>query len=182
MRSNRDRSGPAGGVYPFMMTSRLGVSRCRLASGIFVRGLPVVSLAAALFVAGCASPGASVPTATGAAEPVATAVAPELRKGMSGADLKVSWGEPKEVRPFVVDGVTSEVWVFERRIPGKTRQVVVRMQEVPYVDPITGVMRMIQEPVNENETTTVIETTEVLMFSGVVAEWKKSFDSERAFH
>ncbi len=101
---------------------------------------------------------------------------------MPGAELKTLLGEPKEVRPFVVDGVTSEVWVFERRLQGKTRQVVARMREVPYVDPITGVMRMLQEPVQENETTTVIETIEVLMFSGIVAEWKKSFDSERAFN
>jgi len=101
---------------------------------------------------------------------------------MPGAELKALWGEPKEVRPFVVEGVTSEVWVFERRLQGTTRQVVARMQEVPYVDPITGTMRMIQEPMHENETTTVIEITEVLMFSGVVTEWKKRFDSERAFN
>lgn len=101
---------------------------------------------------------------------------------MTGVELKQLLGEPKQVRPFVVNEVASEVWVFERRIPGKTRQVVARMQEVPYVDPITGVMRMIQEPVHENETTTVIEITEVLMFSGVVAEWKRAFDAERAFN
>lgn len=164
-----------------MMTSRLGVSRCRFASEIFVRFAPAASLAAALFVAGCASPGASAPGAPAAA-PVAVAPAADLRKGMPGAELETLLGKPKEVRPFVVDGVTSEVWVFERRLQGKTRQVVVRMQEVPYVDPITGVMRMIQEPVHENETTTVIETIEVLMFSDVVAEWKRSLDSERAFN
>ena len=170
-----------GGFYLYMMTSRLGVSRCRSASEIFVRCAPAVSLAATFWVAGCASTGASASGAKAAAAPVAAAKA-DVRKGMSGAELKKVWGEPKVVRPFVVDGVTSEVWVFERRLPGKTRQVVARMQEVPYVDPITGVMRMIQEPVQENETTTVIEITEVLMFSGVVAEWKKTFDSERAFN
>src|SRR5690606_33105378 len=99
-----------------------------------------------------------------------------------GAELKALLGEPKEVRPYVVDGVASEIWVFERRLQGRTRQVVARMREVPYVDPITGVMRMIQEPMHENETTFVIEKMEVLMFSGAVAEWKKSFESERAFN
>ncbi len=165
-----------------MTTSHLRVNRCGFAPEL-LRFAPAISLAAALLAAGCTSPGAASAAKTAPeVAAVSNQPAPELRKGMTGVELKQLLGEPKQVRPFVVNEVASEVWVFERRIPGKTRQVVARMQEVPYVDPITGVMRMIQEPVHENETTTVIEITEVLMFSGVVAEWKRAFDAERAFN
>lgn len=170
-------------TFNLMMTSsHLRVDRCGFASGL-LRFAPALPLAAALLAAGCASPSASnSANAAPEAAPASSPAAPELKKGMTAAELKAVLGEPKEVRPFVVNDVASEVWVFERRVPGKTRQVVARMREVPYVDPITGVMRMIQEPVHENETTTLIEVTEVLMFSGVVAEWKRALDAERAFN
>jgi len=149
--------------------------------------LPAVTLAAVLLAAGCTAPSAGVPPAAPVTTPPVAPAAtqdtgPELRKGLTAAELKSLLGEPTEVRPFVVNGVASEIWVFERRVPGQTRQVVARMREVPYVNPITGVMRMIQEPVHENETTTIIEKTEVLMYSGIVAEWKKLVGSERAFN
>ncbi len=160
-----------------MITTVRG-NRCRLAPEI-IRFVPAIAVAAVLFAAGCAAPSATAPVAPSAVAPLA---GPALRKGLSAGELKALLGEPKEVRPYVVEGVPSEIWIYERRIPGVTRQVPVRMQEVPYVDPITGDTRMIQEPVYENERTTIIETTDVLMFSGAVAEWKTKQVAERDFN
>lgn len=91
-------------------------------------------------------------------------------------------GQPTEKKNVVREGVAVEIWTYDRRSPGPKRQVQASMRDVPYVDPLTGVMRMIQEPVFEMESTQIVATTQLLLHAGRLLEWKQQITSERAFN
>lgn len=49
-----------------------------------------------------------------------------------------------------------------------------RMEEVPYIDPLTGESITIQEPVFTQEMKHYELKSDILMFDGKVIEWKQS--------
>ncbi|OPZ68662.1 MAG: hypothetical protein BWY82_02476 [Verrucomicrobia bacterium ADurb.Bin474] len=48
------------------------------------------------------------------------------------------------------------------------------MEEVPYIDPLTGESKTIQEPVFTQEMKHYELKSDILMFDGKVIEWKQS--------
>ena len=88
-------------------------------------------------------------------------------------------GPATEVTPFVNAGAAGEIWIYTNVVPGPSRQIAAAMQEVPFVDPITGEMRMIQEPVFKNELTTITEITELLFIKDLLVEWKQKRFADR---
>ena len=92
---------------------------------------------------------------------------------MRRAEVAKYLGPAAEVKPFVSEGAAGEIWVYKTTSPGPTRQIAAAMQEVPFVDPITGEMRTIQEPVFKNELSTITETTELLFIKDLLVEWKQ---------
>lgn len=138
--------------------------------------LALFLLAAGL--AGCTNTPSSAPSASAAAAAPAAANSiavdgTHLHKGDTADKLLAAVGEPDERKPFRADEIAAEVWIYKRRIPGAVRQVPSSTRDVPYVDPLTGNMRMLQEPVYSNERTTFDETTELLLINGQLAEWKQ---------
>lgn len=171
-----------------MLNSQSRVDR-RARVSMILRSAATLVPAAALVGAGCSSP-TSGPASQPPPPSAVTAAAShspadpfqKLAKGLTAAQIKALLGEPHEIKPFAAKGLISEIWIYQRSRPGKSRQVVARMQEIPYVDPLTGNMRTIQEPVYEHESTTINETFELLMFSGSLASWKQHQETDRSFN
>lgn len=140
------------------------------------------------FTAACSAPSSPAPVAgrpkAVANESVSDSSNPVrvLRKGLSADEVKSLLGDPKQIKPYVAEGITSEIWVYERIVPGPTRQVPTGTREVPFIDPISGTMRMLQEPIYENEVISIVETTQLLMFAGRLAEWTQSREAIRNFN
>ena len=80
---------------------------------------------------------------------------------MRRAEVANYLGPATEVKPFVTAGAEGEIWTYTTVAPGPSRQVAATMRDVEFVDPITGEMRMIQEPVFKNEITTITDVTEL---------------------
>lgn len=87
-------------------------------------------------------------------------------------------GAPGAIKPNSRPDVISDIWVYTRTISGPTRQVTAEMREVPFIDPLTGRMRSIQEPIYKTERTYFTETTELLMVNGLLTEWKQSLSAD----
>ena len=108
------------------------------------------------------------------AAPVAASPArPTLEVGMSAEQIVQMVGKPKRVKKLKQATIAAEVWYYSFDRPNGMRQVATRMRDVPYVDPITGVMKMLQEPVYSDERSFLVETTELLIIDGALAQSKR---------
>lgn len=105
----------------------------------------------------------------------------KLAKGMPATQVRELLGLPAEVTPSVTAGVKSEIWTYRESYPGKTQSVPGEMQEIPYVDPISGEMRMIKQPILRTEITRIAETTELLLIEGKLIEWKQRREARRGY-
>ena len=68
-------------------------------------------------------------------------------------------GKPAQIVPGEGNGSVEESWVYRIQQPPEMRNVITRMEEVPFVNPRSGVMTTIEEPVTEQER---IDRTEIL--------------------
>lgn len=127
------------------------------------RALFAATIIASL-LAGCATTGSA-----GAAAAENGVI--ELRKGMATAELISMLGEPGAVDPYPSDPDLVEVWTYERT-RSTTEMVSTGVNEVPFVDPITGEQRMILDPIFAPETITKSETIEILVTGETVLAWK----------
>jgi len=128
----------------------------------------LISLPTTFFV-GCNT----VTTSGAAAEPV------EIKLGMSSVEVLAELGKPAEVKDLERDGALLEVWVYKY-----TRQSQVDMKQtgtydVPYIDPITGRQRMIQEPTLMPEITKVLDTFEIVFANEQVVSWNQKREHSR---
>jgi hypothetical protein len=153
-------------------TSVRAASRTVAACGLFLVCLSLLT--------GCATQ----PTSTAPSSAPAITAPDErlpierLQKGMPAERVTALLGAPSEIKPNSGQGITSEIWIYTRDISGPVRQVAAEMREIPYVDPITGIMRTIQEPVFKNQRTYSTETTELLMIDGHLTAWKQKRSAE----
>jgi hypothetical protein len=92
---------------------------------------------------------------------------------MATAEVRELWGDPHEIRPLKAKSETADVWVYERIETANLGQFENGVIEVPYVDPVTGDTRMIQEPRYETKFGPVKITTELHIFEGKLIEWKQ---------
>ncbi len=88
-----------------------------------------------------------------------------LRLGMHKPQVLDWLGEPKESDPATNANGMRETWVYEVIHAPAYKTVVAEMTEVPYVDPFTGIMRMIEEPVINQQRIQRFETI-TLTFRG----------------
>ena len=132
----------------------------------------------ALQLAGCSTtPG---PSAGSIAKDDPFAV---LEKDMPEEKVRELVGPPKKVEPMRGHAeVRSEIWTYERSLPGRVRQVVSGMQEMVGYDPITSQEYKYSVPVYSNQTDFVTETIELLMIDGKFAERRRSADRRATFH
>lgn len=128
-----------------------------------MRTVCTVTLLLSLGLAACTAPASN----GGRPNPFAS-----LREQMTAAEVTAALGEPAAKRAFKSEPFASEIWVYHRKAPGEERQVPIRIQEVPAVNPITGLPFTRQEPVYETQVTSIDETVELLMVEQKLVAWK----------
>ena len=74
-----------------------------------------------------------------------------------------------------------EIWVYQRKIVTGVDMVPTRTQDVPYVDPITGQMRTVQEPVYSRETRTSEQVLYLLLFQGRLTSLRINSQAKRDY-
>lgn len=126
----------------------------------------------ALSLAGCATGPAALPATKASPDPFAA-----LKKNLAADEVKALVGAPAEVTPFNRDGFTGEIWIYRRKIAEVGREVPIRTQEVPLMNPLTGVMGTTNEPVYETQFEAVYETIELLMVEQQLIAWKSHRES-----
>jgi hypothetical protein len=144
----------------------------------FHRHLPLLL---GLMLAGCAT----APVRTDAPAPASNPFL-ALRRGMKPEEVKTLVGEPLAVRsrepgPAGAAAPPAETWTYQRKVSEIVQQVATSTKDVPYFDPFLNTIRMIKEPVYQNETVTVLDTIELLMIDGLLREWKITRRTERKF-
>ena len=137
-------------------------------------------VAALLLASGCSTAPAEASQTAAKSPSLSTATLQQrLIKGMRRSEVANYLGPAAEVKPFVTAGAEGEIWTYTTVAPGPSRQVAATMRDVEFVDPITGEMRMIQEPVFKNELTTITDVTELLFIKDLLVEWKQKRFADR---
>jgi hypothetical protein len=146
-------------------------------SRIVILGFALV----APLLTGCTS-APSAPTAGQhqAAQPVQQDPWQFLAKGTTAEQVRAALGTPVEVRPMQAPG--AEVWIYRRTAAMDIGLVPARMEEIPIFDPTSGQPRMVPNPVYSQETRTVEEELQLLLFEGRLVTWKRAFRTERSYH
>ena len=75
----------------------------------------------------------------------------------------------------------AEVWIYRRTAVVGVDLVPTGTEDVPYVDPLSGQTRMIQNPVYNQETRTVEEELQLLLYEGRLVSWKRGFREKRSY-
>lgn len=142
---------------------------------------------AALLLAACANDSKPIVTADGAilTGPLATsAAAPalaKLTKNLTTLQVLELLGRPATTKPFTAAGVDGEIWAYPFRGAGDTRQVPVTTQELPAINPLTGVMTTRTESVYQNQTVDVTDTLHLLIVDGRLIEWSVVRNEKKQF-
>lgn len=102
-----------------------------------------------------------------------------LGMGATEAQVRETWGEPKSIRPFRDKGV---IWTYEVTLRTVQRPVAATMVEVPYFDPITGAYTPVKGPSMTPQTTTYIQTVELLLIDGKLAASNRRVSEHRSFN
>lgn len=106
-----------------------------------------------------------------------------LKVGMTRDEVRALLGEPREARRMESGDGIAEVWTYVRDAGTQTNLVAATMRDVPYVDPITGVMRNIQEPEYTREILDLRTELSLLLFGGRLLSWKeKALPPKRSFN
>jgi hypothetical protein len=136
---------------------------------------------------GCTGPAAANTPAGNAAANTVMAPAsgaktgPALEKGMTAAQVRSLWGEPAEIKPFKTQDSDTEVWVYRRLAGRRVQQIQTGVREIPAVSPRTGQDTTVKEPIYESETLAITDTVELLLYRGLLIEWKRKFLETRTF-
>jgi hypothetical protein len=104
-----------------------------------------------------------------------------LYRNMTGQQVRSVLGQPVRVAPMEAPEGAAEVWTFRRSVVTGTREVQTGVRDVPWMDPVSGESRMLQEPVYGLETTFATEEIELLIFEDRLLDWKRKWvDSRRS--
>ena len=102
----------------------------------------------------------------------------DIGKGSSTADLVAAMGEPTSVEPYTLDP-NVEIWRYDLT-RSRVDMVGVDTEEIPYIDPITGVERTVTEPVYRPQRTTQNKSIKVYVVAETVIGWKVDTDIDRS--
>ncbi len=147
-------------------------------------------LAAALF-AGCETtsnaPAAGTKPKAGPGQPskpevlIPAAKLNAVKRGMTSAEVRGLLGNPNNISPFPAGELKGEVWTYRISVVKRTNFIAASMEEIPFVDPITGEMKMIKEPVLRPQYERFYQTLQFLMVQDRVTERRPAVEEERNF-
>ena len=141
---------------------------CRLIS------LPLI-VGVAVLLAGCVQTQVDAPAAPGGPEDPAR----QLRVGMTPGQVRDLMGDPLEVRHYDGDDIPVEIWIYRRPLGARVRSIAPTTVEVPWVDPITGQMRSVTDPVPAEERIEVTEELSLDLTNGRLADVRRAVKHDR---
>ena len=100
---------------------------------------------------------------------------------MSAETVRALIGAPQKIKRLKQERATAEVWYYRFRRPAGCTPVATSTRQVPYVDPVSGTAKMLDEPGYGLERTYLEETTELLIVDGVLAAAKRYRSSSRNY-
>jgi hypothetical protein len=103
-----------------------------------------------------------------------------LFKGMTVDQLRTTLGAPDEVRPMRATVQAGDVWTYQRTRTD-VNLVAGRVENVPYIDPATGIERTVENPVYSQESRAVHEELRLLVFDGKLLEWRILRHTDRSY-
>ena len=122
---------------------------------------------------------------TGCATAPPGAVGPDpwsrLTANLTADQVRALLGAPAEVRPMKSSQGPAEIWIYRRTIPGGTSLVATRTFERPATNPLTGQQTTVLEPDYSQETRTVKQELQLLMYAGKLVTWKSGNRTERSY-
>lgn len=141
-----------------------------------MRRISLIVALAVLLMSGIIS-GCSTTTSTvGAKIPAASLL--DISKGSPTEDLIALLGEPISIAPYEGDPERVQIWTYELK-KSQIDMISMETQEVPYVDPFTGELTSIEEPVYIPQTTTYTDNIQVFIVDEKVLGWKVEQDERR---
>jgi hypothetical protein len=137
-------------------------------------------LVIALLLGACTS----APREAAQSAPASTATAPKdhpknLRKGMTEAEIRTVWGEPKAIH---ADKEGGTILVYHFDVLTTQRMVAASMTEVPAYDPISGETKSVMEPVLTPQNVTVTQTIVLQLKDGKLTGWARQLGEQRSFN
>lgn len=111
--------------------------------------------------------------------PAAKPTRPTIATGMTADEIRQIAGNPAKIKRLKKEGVQAEIWYYKYNRLANVTDVATRTINVPWVDPITGVTKMMPEPVYSQQRTFVVETTELLLVNGQLASSKRYRNVEK---
>jgi hypothetical protein len=137
-------------------------------------------LTCALLFAGCSS----TPREVTQTQPAPATASPEskqnLRKGMTEAEIRSVWGEPKAVHAGNSAGESILVYNFD--VLTTQKMVAATVNEWQAVDPISGIPRTVIDPVLSPQKVTVFQTIVLQLVDGKLVSWARRLGEERSFN
>lgn len=127
---------------------------------------------AALVLTGCATapPAAEGPDPWGA-----------LAANMTTDQVRTLLGAPAAIRPMTSSLGPAEIWTYRRTVSHQTDLVATRTQDMPVMNPLTGQQGTMQAPVYDQESRTVEEDLQLLVFDGKLVSWKRGYRTDRSY-
>lgn len=123
-----------------------------------------------IFLSGCET------TAPQSKVPPPDAIA--IERGAPVATLIEKMGEPYQKSTIEKSGATAEIWAYKRKVNSRTQMVMTDTRDVPYIDQDTGEIKMIQEPIYTQETSSDIQITKFLIVDERIISWKHQIFNE----
>ncbi|MDQ8199626.1 hypothetical protein QEH56_15795 [Pelagicoccus enzymogenes] len=120
---------------------------------------------AALMLAGCETTGA---------DSTEVAVPQTVTKGMTKAEVVAILGEPLAVEEVVQQGVTAEIWRYEKEVLLSSTIESDGEEERSYIDHKTGEVVIVREPIYRNERVKGTVSAEILIIDGKVVAFKET--------
>lgn len=147
--------------------------------------VPLVSLVAACWFAGCTSP-ATTGTAA-ATKPdevkITKGLIPALEIGMTAEAIRAKLGNPAEIQQMDTAEQPAEIWIYHFEGPVQVVQVPTTMATLPATDTADyrGQIRTVQEPQYSLAEQRTRLTLKLLVFQGRLAAQKTTTDSKQSY-
>lgn len=144
--------------------------------------------AAAALAAGCthgggvAETGNSLATVQGEASSDTMTPPRVIIKGMEGEEIVRRIGKPTEIRPLETPEGRAEVWIYRRNAGQDSTLNATTVTQRLVIHPLTGVHYTVPEPSYSMERREFLETTNLLIYDGRLAEWTRVVESKRSYN
>jgi hypothetical protein len=180
LRDQKSRKTRAGRAFQWWIPVE-GIKAVLVSYVIMCAKIAIPGLAlAGLILAGCANmPSTPAAEQDRKAQPSQQDPWQALAEGMTADQVRAALGQPIKVRPMQTSG--AEIWVYRRMTAREVRMVPLKTEDIPYVDPLSGQERTIQEPVYSQEERTVEQELQLLLYEGKLMSWKSRFLEARTY-